>query len=232
MRLYYIRHAQSANNHRWDQTESSEGREPDPELTERGRQQLEPLAACMRQHDPCTDRADEPLAITHLYSSLMVRAVETGCALSRALNLPLVAWTDLHERGGLWDFDAEGERVGIAGPGRSFFERRFPDLILPQDLDEQGWWNRPKESLEEVSGRVHRILAKLREEHESTDRVAVVAHGGLYNSMLRVLLDIKTERRYWIELNNAALSRIDFRDDTLALVYSNRTNHLPSDLLT
>jgi len=232
MRLYYFRHAQSCNNHRWDQTESSDGREPDPELTEFGHRQLSLLAACMQQNDPCLDPTGEPLGITHLYTSLMIRAVETGMAISNALNIPLVAWPDLHERGGMWDFDEDGNRVGVAGPGRSFFETRFPDLILPDELGERGWWDRPKEDVDEVSQRARRILNHLHAAHGDDDRVAVVAHGGLYNSLLRVLLEIETDTRFWIELNNTAVSRIDFDDEGFRLVYSNHTGHIPPDLIT
>ncbi|MCA1554236.1 MAG: histidine phosphatase family protein, partial [Chloroflexi bacterium] len=45
MQLYFIRHAQSLNNHLWDQTGDSTGRSEDPELTPTGWKQAELLAA-------------------------------------------------------------------------------------------------------------------------------------------------------------------------------------------
>lgn len=238
MQLYYIRHAQSMNNVRWDQTKTSEGREADPELTELGREQLTYLADHLKTADPRQNTRErlEPrgtgFGITHLYCSLMIRAVETGLAVSRALNLPLVAWPELHERGGLWNYDEEGNRQGIEGPGRDYFEERYPALVLPEGLGDAGWWSRPAELWEDVPARAERVLAQLRENHGDDDRVALISHGGLYNSLLRVLLKMETNEGYWLELNNAGVSRIDLYDGKVDLMYSNWNAHLPPALLT
>jgi len=238
MQLYYIRHSQSANNVRWDKHESSEGREPDPELTALGRKQLNYLVDYVQNGDPRINAREsqqlrgEGLGITHVYCSLMLRAVETGVAISRALGIPLVAWPDLHERGGLWHDEDEGQRTGVAGPGKSYFMENYPELVLPESMDEIGWWNRPPESWSDVPQRAERLLTDLLERHSPDDRVAWVAHGGLYNSLLRVLLNMETNEGYWFELNNAAVSRIDFRDGHTALMFFNRIAHLPPALLT
>jgi len=238
MRLYYIRHAQSANNVRWDETETGEGREADPALTALGREQLTYLGDYLRTGDPRLNVRErlmprgEGLGITHLYCSLMVRAVETGIAVSRALNLPLIAWPDIHERGGLWNYDEEDNRRGVDGPGRGFFEERYPELVLPDEITEEGWWSRPAELWDDVPTRAERIIKGLLERHDEDDRIAWISHGGLYNSMLRVLLKMETNEGYWFELNNAAITRIDFRDGHIALMYFNRTQHLPHALLT
>ena len=98
MQLYFIRHGQSENNALWMSTGSHIGRSEDPGLTEVGQQQSEFLAQFLSQADPdvaVNGRDIQNVAgfgITHLYTSLMVRAVATGTIIARTLDLPLVAW--------------------------------------------------------------------------------------------------------------------------------------------
>jgi 2,3-bisphosphoglycerate-dependent phosphoglycerate mutase len=128
MQLYFIRHGQSENNALWRRTGSRQGRSEDPELTEVGRQQSEFVAQFLGRADSVAavnGRDTQNITgfgITQLYSSLMVRAVATGTIIAKALDLPLVAWEDLHERGGIYlDDEQTGERIGQAGPNRAYF---------------------------------------------------------------------------------------------------------------
>jgi len=240
MQFYFIRHGQSENNALWKRTGSSKGRSVDPELTEIGRQQSEILAQFLRRSDPdlvVNGRDSQNVAgfgITHLYSSLMVRAVATGTAIARALDLPLVAWGDVHERGGIYLKDEEtDERIGQAGHHRAYFEAHYPDLVLPDSLGEAGWWNRPFEEPEQTLPRAQRFWRDLMERHGHTDdRVAVVSHGGFYNDLLAVILNLPERERYWFALKNAAISRIDFDEESIGLVYLNRVDFLPKELVT
>jgi 2,3-bisphosphoglycerate-dependent phosphoglycerate mutase len=240
MQFYFIRHGQSENNALWKRTGSSKGRSVDPELTEFGRQQSEFLAQFLRWSDPdlvVNGRDSQNVAgfgITHLYSSLMVRAVATGAAIARALDLPLVAWGDVHERGGIYLKDEEtDERIGQAGHHRAYFEAHYPDLVLPDSLGEAGWWNRPFEEAEQTLPRAQRFWRNLMERHGHTDdRVAVVSHGGFYNDLLAVILNLPERERYWFALKNAAISRIDFEEERIGLVYLNRVDFLPKELVT
>ena len=122
MRLYFIRHAQSENNQLYAETGSHSGpeRRPDPELSPLGRQQARKLAQFLRDYGhPDARKAwgydTQNLAgfgITHLYCSLMVRAVATGSIVSKTLGLPLVAWEELHEVGGIHQkVEETGERI-------------------------------------------------------------------------------------------------------------------------
>jgi 2,3-bisphosphoglycerate-dependent phosphoglycerate mutase len=240
MQFYFIRHGQSENNALWKRTGSSEGRSIDPELTEIGRQQSEILAQFLRRSDPelvVNGRDSQNVAgfgITHLYSSLMVRAVATGTAIARALDLPLVAWGDVHERGGIYLKDEEtDERIGQPGHHRAYFEAHYPELVLPDSLGEAGWWNRPCEEPEQTLPRAQRFWRDLMERHGHTDdRVAVVSHGGFYNDLLAVILNLPERERYWFALKNAAISRIDFDQESIGLVYLNRVDFLPKELVT
>src|SRR5512142_1382925 len=163
MQFYFIRHAQSSNNLLWDTTGSSNGRSHDPELTEIGLRQAHLLARFLARspETPVANGSSSQaprrdfynaagFGITHLYSSLMLRAVMTGTRVARELGLPLVAWEDLHEFGGIYlDDEQTGEPVGQPGNNRAFFEKHYPGLVLAPGRGTNGWWNRPHESHEQ-----------------------------------------------------------------------------------
>ncbi len=238
MQLYFIRHAQSANNKLYDETGNWNGRDSDPELTDLGHEQARRLA----EHAACaggaTSRRDYPyrsgFGFTHLYSSLMVRALETASYLSAALHLPLVAWEDLHEVGGIFVIDDEsGEYIGQPGKSRSELAARFPGAQLPSTLTESGWWNRPHETVELQAQRARRFLNELAERHGGTDdQVAVVSHGGFYNFVMGGLLGIQADTGIWFSINNTGLTRFNFKLEGIELAYANRVEHLPTELIT
>ncbi len=238
MQLYFIRHAQSANNRLYEETGSWDGRDSDPELTELGHQQARLLAehlACTNGETPGRDFVNRGgFGLTHLYSSLMVRAVATGIYLAESLGLPLLAWEDLHEVGGVFVIGAEtGEHLGQPGRPRSEFVTRFPQLELPETLDESGWWNRAHEVVEQQVRRARRFVYDLLERHGGADdRVAVISHGGFYNFVLAELLGTQADHGFWFGINNTGITRFDFTDEGIALTYANRLEHLPTELIT
>lgn len=238
MQFYFIRHGQSANNYLYETTGASEGRSEDPELTPVGRQQAEILARFLKRNDPTAARQFDRqnlagFGITQLYTSLMVRAVATADIIARELGLPLVAWEDLHETGGIYLDDAQtGEKVGQPGKNRGYFAAHYPNLILPEALGDAGWWNRPFEDYAQVFPRAERFLNDLLARHGGTeDRVAVVSHGGFYNVLLRTIFKIGRDD-VWFGMNNAAITRIDFRLEETGLVYLDRVDFLPKELVT
>ena len=241
MQLYFIRHGQSENNLLWAETGSVRGRSDDPGLTDTGRLQAERLAELLsRPGQPSFVPAEYDgqnvtgFEITHIYCSLMRRAIETGSIVARALHLSLVAWEDVHEVGGIhWSEDEGGEPVGQPGKNRAYFEEHYPHLRLPDSLGEEGWWNRPFEALEERPKRAERFLRELLARHgETRDRVAVVSHGGFYNHLMRAILDLPPEGELWFSINNAAITRVDFAPEGIWMQYTNRVDHLPGELVT
>lgn len=241
MQLYFIRHGQSENNLLWTRTASSEGRSVDPDLTPFGQRQAELLAQFLAQGDPTAVNFPpyDPqniggFGITHLYCSLMLRAVATGTIVAQTLDLPLVAWEEVHEEGGIHQQDKEtGEHIGLPGKNRAYFETQYPSLVLPESLGEEGWWNRPFEAYEERPLRARRFLRDFLAKHSGTeDRVAIVSHGGFYNQLLRAILDLPDERTCWFALNNAAITRVDFGDEEAVFTYLNRVDYLPRKLVT
>lgn len=247
MRLYLIRHCESENNALWARTGSGDGRSADPLLTPKGVQQADILAAYLAASREQSSAPFEGgplrggLVITHLYASLMQRAIQTGLAISGALDLPLTAWPEIHERGGIYLKNPQtGEEEGFPGPARAFFETNYPDLQLPASLNDQGWWNRPYEQRDAALGRAAMVLQTLMERHGATDdHVCLVTHGGFTQSLLQILFDISAdgsqfsgERFVWLKFNNGAITRIDITAEVLRLGYLNFIDYMPGALLT
>lgn len=247
MRLYIIRHAQSTNNALWADTGTSTGRSSDPVLSEAGQQQARHLAEMLARVDPEAqtdpwDIADQRgFAISHLYTSLMQRAVLTATAVAQALELPLVGWPALHEVGGIFEEGPEeGQRIGLPGPNRAFFEENYPHLRLPEAMAGEGWWNRAYESRAEARARAERVASRLFEQHAGTDdRVALVSHGAFGNYLLSHLLDRTVppdedpNPRYpWLMMSNTGITCLNYGEGYATLYYTNRLDHLPRGLIT
>jgi len=242
LEIYFIRHGQSENNVLMDETGREDylsHRSPDPDLTDWGREQAVITANILSQPYQGTERDPQNrsgFGLTHLYCSLMIRAVKTGVTISEVLGLPLVAWPDVHEIGGVFDVrmeDGQPVFIGQPGPGKSFFQKEFPSLVIPEDLSEEGWWAREKEPRESYLVRARRIIDRLNDQHGGkAHRVGVVMHGGIFYSILTALFDVKAAH-YWFLMNNCGISRVDISDDGFTkLVYMNKVDHLPDHLIT
>jgi 2,3-bisphosphoglycerate-dependent phosphoglycerate mutase len=249
MHLYIIRHAQSLNN-AFYAGGTPDRRVADPQLTELGHKQAQLLARHLaaRPDQEVTShyalRHDRGgFGLTHLYTSLMVRAIATAAYVAEATRLPLIAWPEIHERGGLHEIDpTTGEEIGIDGPGRAFFAAEFPQLVLPDSLGEMGWWaGRAQESLEECGPRAQVVWRQLIERHGGTDdRVAIVTHGGFVQSLLSALLGEETTatargmglNALWFGVSNTSISHLSIGGGDVVVRYLNRVDHLPDNLLT
>jgi 2,3-bisphosphoglycerate-dependent phosphoglycerate mutase len=245
MQLYFVRHGQSENNRMWSRTGTSEERVSDPKLTGTGERQAVLVAQFLAApakvvRDDATRGWDpqnlEGFPITHCYTSLMERAVATGHEIAEVLDLPLLSWIDIHETGGMFLRDPETEEyVGKPGLSRSYLERTFPRLILPDTVTEEGWWNRPFEPEDVRQKRADGVLEALLARHgETDDAVVFVSHGGFFNHLLRAVLGIGEldDDRLWFSANNASVTRIDFVEGRRLVEYVNRVDFLPPDLIT
>jgi 2,3-bisphosphoglycerate-dependent phosphoglycerate mutase len=246
MELYFIRHGQSQNNANWRNPEYREN--PDPALTEVGVEQARYVAQYLSEMQSITKPRDWNVhnrfgfGLTHLYTSLMERAVNTAAPTARALDIPFAAWQEIHESGGIFGREGELKHMGLPGRSREYFEQNFPELILPDHLDGTGWWNRPFETEEECHVRAEKFLADLITRHADRDgqpehRVAIVSHGGFFVHLMFAILDTPWRKaalglKSWFILNNCSISRIDFQADEINIAYINRTDHLPAHLIT
>lgn len=242
LQLYFIRHGQSTNNAIMEDLGFGDyliNRVVDPDLTSTGEEQASLVGKLLAKPANLDGRDPQNrygFGITHLYCSLMTRAIKTGLAISKETDVPLVAWPEVHETGGVFESDyQDGEPVfiGHPGKGRSYFEQEFPELIIPDDIPETGWWDREKEPREDYRKRARAIVEKLIEEHGGKkDRVAIITHGGIFARILSALLEAQADR-YWFLMNNCGISRIDVNEDGhFTLMYLNKVDFLPDELVT
>ena len=123
-------------------------------------------------------------------------------------------------------FEGETSFATLKTPGdfHSFFEKNFPDLKLPDSLDENGWWNhRPFEDEDQRQPRADKVLAELLSKHgdkegQPEERIVFVSHGGFFVRFLSAVLQLPWRQgahglRSWFLLNNCSISRFDFRKD-------------------
>ncbi|MFN8382694.1 MAG: histidine phosphatase family protein [Anaerolineales bacterium] len=246
MQLYFIRHGQSINNANARKPDYKEN--PDPYLTEIGLEQAQYLAKYLKEkqniveHENWNIQNQYGFGLTHIYTSLMERAVNTATPTARALGIPFTTWAEIHEEGGIYNREEDERYQGLPGKPRSFFEKNFPELKLPNELNETGWWNRPFEVEEERQARADKVLAELMERHgdkegQPEERIAFVSHGGFFVRLVSAMLKLPWRqgalgRTSWFLLNNCSISRFDIRSDNILISYMNRTNHLPAHLVT
>ena len=247
MELYFIRHGQSINNANWDKPEYKE--HPDPFLTKTGLEQAEYLAKYFKEKQHIVnDKAwniqnQYGFEFTHIYTSLMERAVATAAPTARALEtVPFTAWTEIHEEGGIYAREEEANHKGLSGRPRSFIEQNFPESKLHDHYDEAGWWNRPFELEVKRRQRADKVLAELPARHGDREglpkeRIAFVSHGGFFVRLISSMLKLPWRQaahdmKSWFLLNNCSISRFDIRKGEVTICYLNRTDHLPARLIT
>jgi 2,3-bisphosphoglycerate-dependent phosphoglycerate mutase len=248
MQLYFIRHAQSENNAHWGDENYQESH--DPELTQLAQSQVSYLARFLGENQYLDGKiAWNPqnrygFGLTHIYTSLMVRAVRTAAPVAQAIGLPLVAWPEIHETGGIFSRQFDDEMFGLPGKPRSYFHTHFPDLLLPEWLDESGWWrSRPFERLELRQPRAQKVWNEILSRHADRNgqpehRVALVSHGGFFMHFLTAALEVDMKRikefdhEYWFLMNNCGITRLDINNGRVLVAYVNRTDFLPDDLIT
>jgi len=248
MQLYFVRHAQSVNNAHWGDENYQESN--DPELTAIGHNQVAHLTRFLSENQRLSGRAEwNPynrygFGLTHIYTSLMVRAVETAVPVARDIGLSLVAWPEIHEAGGIFSRLPENRMAGLPGKPRSFFNARFSELILPDWLDETGWWQSlPFEEVEQRDLRAKKVWAELLTRHgdrynQPEHRIALISHGGFFMHLFTTALKIpmrrikEFEHEYWFLMNNCGITRLDVTDGNVLVHYVNRTDFLTDDLIT
>ena len=242
MQLYFVRHGQSSNNHLAATTGSEVGRSDDPVLTDTGIQQAHAAARYLsRRSGSSPDDLKSLLnldgfGITHLYCSLMVRAVHTATIIGDALGINPVGWEDAHEVGGIYLENERGEKAGQPGKNQAYFDQHFPRFQYPAQLGADGWHvARHYEDDQAGRARAERWLIELVDRHGKTNhQVAVVSHGAFFVHFMRSLLRIPKVAGHdiWMALANCSISRVDFSEHNPVVLYVNRFDYLPTGLVT
>ena len=165
----------------------------------------------------------------------MMRTLDTAAPVAKALDLKPVVWEDLHEQGGLWSQDGtNAEKIPQPGLSPISIRAQYPTYIVPEAMPTCGWWNRPYETMEECHKRSGRVLEELLKNHSHTeDKVAMVSHGIFYNSLMFHLCGFSADNvRFYFGVQNVSITRFDINNEVKKLVYQNRVEFLPADMIS
>jgi probable phosphoglycerate mutase len=205
-RILAIRHGETA----WNVETRIQGQLDIP-LNTKGQWQASKVAQALAQQD----------TIHAVYSSDLLRALETARAIAASTGAPLQTHTGLRERGfGLFE-------------GKTFveIENQWPEESR-RWRQREPHWAPPKggESLVQLRERISNTLHELAAQHEG-QQIVLVAHGGVLDQLYRVAtgLDLQAPRTW--ELNNAALNRLLWTPQGLSLVGWADTLHLDNATL-
>ena len=240
MKLFFVRHGQSENNALWANTQSNAERVFDPQLTEIGKKQVASAADFLFAlfKNEVSEFKDQSFKYKgeeiRIFCSLMDRAIQSGLIISKKLSLPLTAHLDIHENGGLYLEDPQTtERTGVPGRNPEDLKFTYPDLILPEGINPNGWWSRPFEDRETRRIRAKKVINDLKNRYGNSNSVLIlIIHGGFYNYFLRALFDLRDDTEIWFDLFNAAITFLEISEDFTSLVYCNRYDFIPRELVT
>lgn len=198
-RIVAIRHGETA----WNVDTRIQGHRDIP-LNGTGRWQAQRTASAL---------IDE--GISSIYSSDLLRALETAQALGRVLAMPVVTDTRLRERAfGVFEAHTFAE-----------IESRWPAEARRWAQREPDFAPEGGESLQQVRDRCVAAVQALADAHAG-QTIALVAHGGVMDCLYRAAthLDLQAKRSW--PLGNASINRLLHNGVGLTLIGWGDTRHL------
>lgn len=143
-----------------------------------------------------------------IWASTLKRARETAETLAKTVGCPV----QLEEE--LMEFN-NGIQAGL-----SFEEaKKYPELKFLHDRFENG------ESFIEFRMRIETIFSKIVTENKY-ERIAIVAHGGVINSILRAFFQMPINMDYYFKMGDTGISLIELTDKQKIIHFINDTSHL------
>ena len=173
-----------------------------------------PLSSVGRQQ---AERIAQRLAsqkIDAIYASDLERAWETAAIIAAKHNLAVASEPRLREL-----------KFGVL-EGLTFDEAQiqYPEMITAWLKD----FNQPPQGAESVdlfNARIIALLDDLKQKHDE-QTLLLVGHGGSLSEILRVVLGLSREKRWYLEMENASLSEVLIAEDYVSLKRLNDTGHL------
>lgn len=203
MDLYLVRHGQSVGNTLPDRDM------PDSPLTELGRSQAERVAIHLR------DRG-----ISAIYSSPLIRAMQSAQPLARLLGLPIHVMKTLYEV-------REGSR--FIGLSQQLLLKTVPEAVFENTMETDGWECPGGERPDKVMRRAEDALRQLRSCSEQ--RIAVFCHGNFNEYIIREAIGIASAVHIRFPQENTGVNHIIFGEQSTELMKLNDTGHLPKGKL-
>ena len=151
-----------------------------------------------------------------VYASDLSRAWETAQIIAEKRNLEVFPEPRLREL-----------KFGVL-EGLTFdeVEAQYPEMIAAWLKD---FNNTPEgaETIDAFNARIISLLDDLKEKHDE-QIVLLVGHGGSLSEILRVVLGLSREKRWYLEMENASLSEVSIAEEYVSLKRLNDTCHLVS----
>lgn len=196
--IYLVRHGQ--------RQDGSKGHEK-LELSEKGFKQANLLGKRLKKYN-----------IQRIYSSDMIRAIQTSEEINKYLNVDIILNHELREI----------DMGKYAEEGREYIENNFPDFVkkfsghlcdvaYPNGECGEDVWNRSKRVINEII-------------NSGLENVAVVAHGGIIRVLISGFLGLHQERRFFfgspLENCSITLVKYDNKSKNFYIHYFNDYSHL------
>ncbi|HMF57263.1 MAG TPA: histidine phosphatase family protein [Pyrinomonadaceae bacterium] len=202
-RVLLIRHGQSEGN-----AERRFGGHTATPLSERGRRQAEATARALASEN-----------FSAIYSSDLLRAVETAEPLAHVANLPIEKTDAFRER-------SVGVMEGLTFEEAAELHPEQYSALLRRDFEHVILGG---ESYRQLLDRASRVLDRAIEENRG-GRIAIFSHTGticILTLHIMGALDAPTLRPVWIANANCGITRIELRsNDFVRILAINDTRHL------
>ncbi len=220
--LYLIRHGESANN-----ALPEAQRVSDPALTELGMAQAEKLGQRFHQHVAAGNKID--LILT----SPFLRTMQTIRPTAKLLNMNPQIRTQIYEAGGCFDGYRPGELKGKPGMTHQEISTQFPEMLIPTDIDHQGWYKRTSfENWEEATKRAEQQANLLKNEFIGSNKsIICTVHADLIGLMMAVFCEHDLSMAN-TTVSNTSVTLLSFKanaTNTPDVISFNDASHLNPD---
>jgi len=202
IRLFLIRHGETA----WNSQKRFQGWS-DIELNEKGFHQAELLG-----------KRFENIKVDELYSSPLIRAVQTAMPIAKAQGVEIQTNEYFKEINfGEWEGKTREEIAEAFGDAFEVFIKNPQYLPFPGEGSFDNVIKRIKIGLDEIM------------EGKDNINIAIVSHGGIIRLMIRYLLDIKEDlyNRTWIDNTSISVVEVGRRETVLRVL--NDSSHIPDN---
>ena len=173
-----------------------------------------PLSGLGRQQAELVAERLSAGKIDAVYASDLSRTWQTARIIAEKCNLEISPEPRLREL-----------RFGVF-EGLTFdeAEAKYPDMISAWLKD---FNNTPDgaETIDAFNARIISLLDDLKRKHNEQS-VLLVGHGGSLSEILRAVLGLSREKRWYLEMENASLSEVSISEEYVSLKRVNDTCHL------
>jgi broad specificity phosphatase PhoE len=212
MKITYIRHAESVNNHSFYMHGNGEKYVLDPPLSELGEQQAAALA------DFLTANLEE-FDFDRIYISPFLRTLQTAAAFSHLYpEIPKIVCPWIYEGGGCREIIRRDPlEVKISsGMGRSEILEKFPDFTVEEDIEnpitDEGWYTLGKvEPESHVFYRAVETIEYFTKQHPyPEEHIALISHGNFFNHLVSAILEGRKQFRFYLGVENTSISQFSY----------------------